>query len=174
MVAKNFQGHTGSDGSSMSDRYVRVGYQSQGMFGENVAAYSNSVWHGHCGLNVDWGTQNQIDLGHRKNIMNFENYNYTEIGIGISYTGAGIPNVGPYVITQNFGMRGQRYVVGVIFDDKNKNREFPAFAFSRPVDPITPLPQHPGAMLSRIQAHPPSRSPHPVVGYQVRCVRPCS
>jgi hypothetical protein len=56
--------------------------------------------------------------------MNFENYNYTEIGIGISYTGAGIPNVGPYVITQNFGMRGQRYVVGVIFDDKNKNQEY--------------------------------------------------
>ena len=124
MVAKNFQGHTGSDGSSMADRYGRVGYQSQGMFGENVAAYSNSVWHGHCGLNVDWGTQNQIDLGHRKNIMNFENYNYTEIGIGITYTGAGIPNVGPYVITQNFGMRGQRYVVGVVFDDKNKNQEY--------------------------------------------------
>lgn len=124
MVAKNFQGHTGSDGSSMADRYRRVNYQSQGMFGENVAAYSNSVWHGHCGLNVDWGTQNQIDLGHRKNIMNFETYNYTEIGIGITYTGAGIPNVGPYVVTQNFGMRGQRYVVGVVFDDKNKNQEY--------------------------------------------------
>ena len=124
MVAKNFQGHTGSDGSSMSDRYNRGGYQSQGMYGENVAAYSNSVWHGHCGLNVDWGTQNQIDLGHRKNIMNFESYNYTEIGIGITYTGAGIPNVGPYVVTQNFGMRGQRYVVGVVYDDKNKNEEY--------------------------------------------------
>ncbi|MBU3741063.1 MAG: hypothetical protein FGM24_02140 [Candidatus Kapabacteria bacterium] len=124
MVAKNFQGHTGSDGSSMSDRYNRGGYQSQGMYGENVAAYSNSVWYGHCGLNVDWGPQNQIDLGHRKNIMNFEGYNYTEIGIAITYTGGAIPNVGPYVITQNFGMRGQRYVVGVVYDDKNKNQEY--------------------------------------------------
>lgn len=125
MVQNNFQGHTGSDGSSLTDRYQRVSYQSQGMYGENVAAYSNSVWYGHCGLNVDWGPQNQIDLGHRKNIMNFENYNYTEIGIGITVVaGGGIPNVGPYVITQDFGLRSVRYVVGVVFEDKNKNQEY--------------------------------------------------
>lgn len=123
MDEKNFQGHTSSNGDELGQRYVKVGYASQGMYGENVAAYSESVWHGHCGLNVDWGEENQRVLGHRKNIMNFENAVYTEIGIGITYNGRGLMqgSVGPYVVTQNFGMRSQRYILGVVYLDKNNN-----------------------------------------------------
>jgi uncharacterized protein YkwD len=123
MVANNFQGHNGSNGSTLDQRYTAVGYQSQGQWGENVSAYSNSVWYGHCGLNVDWGTQNQIELGHRSNIMNFKNAIYTEIGIGITKTLGGLQSgtVGPYVITQDFGMRTIRYITGVVYDDKNSN-----------------------------------------------------
>jgi uncharacterized protein YkwD len=123
MVAMNFQGHTSSNGQQLDDRYATVGYTSQGMFGENVAAYSNSVWYGHCGLNVDWGEQNQIELGHRKNIMNFESTPYTEIGIGITNSGGGLQQgtVGPLVITQNFGIRQTRYVTGVVYRDLNDN-----------------------------------------------------
>ena len=62
MDANNFQGHTSTNGDDLGDRFRTVSYASQGTYGENVAAYSESVWHGHCGLNVDWGTQNQIDL----------------------------------------------------------------------------------------------------------------
>ncbi len=123
MDEKNFQGHTSSNGDQMGQRYTKVGYASMGMSGENVAAYSESVWHGHCGLNVDWGEENQKELGHRRNIMNFASSNYTEIGIGITYNGRGMMQgwVGPYVVTQNFGVRTQRYILGVVYIDKNNN-----------------------------------------------------
>jgi hypothetical protein len=93
------------------------------MYGENVAAYSESVWHGHCGLNVDWGEENQKELGHRRNIMNFDNAVYTEIGVGIIFNGKGLSSgyVGPYVVTQTFGIGPQRFITGVVYDDKNKN-----------------------------------------------------
>ncbi|MBU3698956.1 MAG: hypothetical protein FGM33_02950 [Candidatus Kapabacteria bacterium] len=124
MDEKNFQGHTSSNGDELGQRYVKVGYASMGQYGENVAAYSESVWHGHCGLNVDWGEENQRVLGHRRNIMNYEGGAvYTEIGIGITYNGKGLMQgwVGPYVVTQNFGMRSQRYILGVVYLDKNNN-----------------------------------------------------
>ena len=123
MDEKNFQGHTSSNGDELGQRYVKAGYASMGMYGENVAAYSESVWHGHCGLNVDWGEENQRVLGHRKNIMNYESSVYTEIGIGITYNGRGLMQgwVGPYVVTQNFGIRSQRYILGVVYIDKNNN-----------------------------------------------------
>lgn len=123
MVANNFQGHDGSDGSSLTTRYQRVGYQSMGMYGENVAAYAESVWYAHCGLNVDWGAQNQIDLGHRRNIMNFDTQVYTEIGIGITRTNGGLMQgtVGPYVVTQDFGIRNVKYITGVVYADNNNN-----------------------------------------------------
>ncbi|MBK7185698.1 MAG: T9SS type A sorting domain-containing protein [Ignavibacteria bacterium] len=119
----NFQGHNSSNGDDLGDRYAKVGYASMGTYGENVAAYSESVWHGHCGLNVDWGTQNQIDLGHRTNIMNISNYLFTEIGIGIIINNQGLQtnHVGPYVITQDFGLRSVRYITGVVYNDKNAN-----------------------------------------------------
>lgn len=123
MIAKNFQGHTSSNGDDLSDRYAKVSYQSQGMYGENVSAYAESMWYSHCGLIVDWGEQNQIDLGHRENILNFKNYNYTEIGIGATNSGGGLMSgtVGPWVVTQNFGMRSVRYIVGVCYIDSNEN-----------------------------------------------------
>ncbi len=123
MVANNFQGHVGSNGSQLGQRLAAQGYTSQGQYGENVSAYSNSVWYAHCGLNVDWGPQNQIDLGHRSNIMNFDGAVYTECGIGITRTNGGLQQgtVGPVVVTQNFGMRSQRYITGVVYDDKNGN-----------------------------------------------------
>ena len=123
MVQNNFQGHTGSDGSSLQQRYQRVGYQSMGLYGENVSAYSESVWFGHCGLIVDWGEQNQIELGHRRNLLNFDTQVYTEIGIGITKTNGGLQQgtVGPYVITQDFGIRNVKYITGVVYDDKNNN-----------------------------------------------------
>lgn len=123
MDEKNFQGHTSSNGDELGQRYSKVGYASMGMYGENVAAYSESVWHGHCGLNVDWGEENQKVLGHRSNIMNYNNSVYTEIGIGITFNGKGLSQgwVGPYVVTQDFGVRSQRYIVGVVYIDKNRN-----------------------------------------------------
>jgi len=125
MADNNFQGHDGTDGSDPFTRMNAAGFTGWTYAGENVAAYSSSVWFGHCGLIVDWGTQNQIDLGHRTNILNIKNYTYTEIGIGISKTSGGLQSgtVGPYVITQDFGLRpGKQYIVGVVYSDKNNNK----------------------------------------------------
>ncbi|MBS1562137.1 MAG: T9SS type A sorting domain-containing protein [Bacteroidetes bacterium] len=124
-VANNFQGHNGTDGSTPFTRMNEAGFTGWTYAGENVAAYSSSVWYGHCGLIVDWGTQNQIDLGHRTNILNISNYVYTEIGIDIKKTSGGLQSgtVGPYVITQDFGLRpGRQFIVGVVYSDKNNNK----------------------------------------------------
>ncbi len=121
MDQNNFQGHTGSNGSSLSERMVAAGYGDGAFAGENAAAYSNSPFYGHVSLNVDWGEQNQIDLGHRRNIMNFGNFEYTEIGIGIIYNGKSLPHTGPYVITQDFGRHSVPFLVGVVYEDKNGN-----------------------------------------------------
>ncbi len=122
MDRNNFQGHVGSNGSTVGERMLAAGYGDGNYYGENVAAYSKSVMYGHVGLNVDWGEQNQIDLGHRKNIMNFAEFQYTEIGIGIIQNGQnGGQHTGPYIITQDFGRHSSPFVLGVVYQDKNGN-----------------------------------------------------
>ncbi|MDQ6737943.1 MAG: CAP domain-containing protein, partial [Gemmatimonadota bacterium] len=85
MLAKSYQGHTGSDGSSPATRnqpYL-TGANGYG-FAENVYAYSKSVFYGHAGFEVDWGGSAaaggmQVPAGHRLNIHG----NYREIGVGV-------------------------------------------------------------------------------------------
>lgn len=122
MIQWNYQGHTSHNGDELGTRFSKAGYASQGQYGENVSAYSASIWFGHCGLMVDWGTQNQIDLGHRRNLLNFDGAVYTEIGIGITNSGGNPPSsVGPWVITQDFGITSPRYILGVVYADANSN-----------------------------------------------------
>lgn len=121
MRDKNYQGHNGTDGSTFMQRITKAGYTSSGYSGENVSAYSKTLWYGHCGFNVDWGEQNQIDLGHRSNIMNFDNYVYKEIGVGIYYRVPSGNQTGPYIITHDFGTRMDNFLVGVVYKDNNNN-----------------------------------------------------
>ncbi|MCC6845571.1 MAG: CAP domain-containing protein [Bacteroidetes bacterium] len=121
MRDKNYQGHDGTDGSTFMQRINKAGYVSSGYSGENVSAYSKTLWYGHCGFNVDWGEQNQIELGHRSNIMNFENYVYKEIGVGIYYRTPSGNQTGPYIITHDFGTRMDNFLVGVVYKDNNNN-----------------------------------------------------
>ena len=119
MAVHDFQGHTGSGGSSFTDRIATAGYTGWNAAAENVYAYSDSVSYGHAGFNVDWGVPS---LGHRMNIMNFSAADpvYTEIGIGIVSETSASTAVGPLVVTEDFGRRsGQLYVVGVVYQDQN-------------------------------------------------------
>ena len=119
MAGNNFQGHTGSDGSSMSTRIGAAGYVGWNALAENVYAYAQSVPYGHAGFNVDWGVPS---LGHRQNIMNFSASGpvYTEVGIGIVGESSPSTAVGPLVVTEDFGRRGgQLFVVGVVYRDSN-------------------------------------------------------
>ncbi|MCX7937681.1 MAG: CAP domain-containing protein [Chlorobi bacterium] len=121
MQQNDFQDHIGSDGSTPAQRLQRVGYGSSAI-GENVFAYARSMWHAHCGFNVDWGGDNQQTLGHRRNIMNFDGpIVYTEIGIGVIQDNNPATRVGPYIVTQNFGRGSDVYIVGVVYRDRNGN-----------------------------------------------------
>ncbi len=121
MQQNDFQGHTGSDGSSLQQRLQRVGYAGT-TIGENVFAYARSMWHAHCGFNVDWGQENQQTLGHRRNIMNFDGtVIYNEIGVGVVQDNNPATQVGPYIITQDFARSSQVYILGVVYRDRNGN-----------------------------------------------------
>ena len=121
MADHDFQGHVGSDGSSFTDRITSAGYTGWNAAAENAYAYADSVFYAHAGFNVDWGVPS---LGHRMNLMNFDAVGpvYAEIGIGIVSEMSPATAVGPLVVTQDFGRRsGQLFVVGVIYQDKDKD-----------------------------------------------------
>ena len=121
MAARDFQDHTGSNGLDPFQRMNNAGYTGWNAAGENIYAYSKSVFFGHAGLNVDWGVSS---LGHRMNIMNFSATEpvYGEIGVGIVTETSQSTKVGPLVVTEDFGRRsGQFFVVGVIYQDKNQD-----------------------------------------------------
>lgn len=122
MLAHDFQAHEGTDGTLFSDRATRAGY-SWINIAENVFSYARSVEHGHAGFEVDWGggpeTGGMQDpAGHRQNI---HNGSFREIGIGV-VTGSNT-NVGPTLVTQDFGNRLNLtpLITGVIYYDFNGN-----------------------------------------------------
>jgi hypothetical protein len=121
MFNHNYQGHQGTDGSWPQDRARTAGY-SGSYVGENVAAYSVSTWDAEASFLIDFG--NDSTLGHRKNILDIGLPGlYTEIGIGIVDSGTGFNNndVGPMIVTDDFGDRGQTFVLGVVYNDANHN-----------------------------------------------------
>jgi uncharacterized protein YkwD len=121
MVVNDFQGHFGSNGSSLTTRIEGAGYTGWNALAENVYAYAKSVVYGHAGFNVDWGVPS---LGHRQNIMNFSGSDpvYTEIGIGIVSDTSPSTGVGPLVVTEDFGRRsGQLFVLGVAYRDLDRD-----------------------------------------------------
>ena len=118
MAAHNFQSHTGSNGLTFDQRINNAGYTGWSSIAENIYAYASSVFYGHAGFNVDWGVSS---LGHRQNIMNFQPNSsiYREVGIGIVPETNSATQVGPLVITQDFGRRSATFVVGVVYRDTN-------------------------------------------------------
>jgi len=126
MLENNYQGHTGPDGS-LTTRLAGYTAGANGWsIGENVYAYSKSVWYGHAGFEVDWGGTPlnggmQLPPGHRQNIHNPD---FREVGIGnVIGTNGGSGGVGPQLVTQDFGIKGglQPFVTGVVYRDLNGN-----------------------------------------------------
>ena len=116
MFVKQFQGHSSSNGSSMSTRITNSGYAWR-TIGENVYSYADSVWHGHAGFQVDWGYGSggmQSGRGHR---MNIHSANFREVGIGVVKGTNG--RVGPQLVTQDFGAGSvsQAFITGVAYYD---------------------------------------------------------
>jgi hypothetical protein len=95
---------------------------------ENVYAFANSVFYAHAGFAIDWGEGAgskdgiQDPAGHRVTMMAED---VREVGISVVAENDPNTKVGPLVITQDFGSRdaltGKGYLLGVAFDDKNKD-----------------------------------------------------
>ena len=116
--------HTGINGSTPGDRMAAAGYVFSGSWtwGENIS------WVGTTGrLNLVTSTKDMHENlfkspGHRKNLMNGR---FAEIGVGLrqgQFTDGKTYNA--LMGTQNFALSGASYnpfVVGVVFNDANKN-----------------------------------------------------
>jgi uncharacterized protein YkwD len=94
---------------------------------ENIYAYGRSVLHTHAGFAIDWGSNPdgsgiQDPAGHRDAILSD-----LVREVGISFTPENNPDtqVGPLVVTQNFGNRSaldkKAWLLGVAFQDLNKD-----------------------------------------------------
>jgi len=108
---------------SLSQRITDAGYTNWSIVAENVFAYAESVFHGHSAFAVDWGVS---DRGHRENLMRSE---VREVGISIIPESNPDTQVGPLVVTQDFGNRwnqGNPYLLGVVYADGNGNGRYDA------------------------------------------------
>jgi hypothetical protein len=126
MLQYNYQGHNGPDGSLTTRLQAYTSGANGWSIGENVYAYSRSVWYGHAGFQVDWGGSAatggmQSPPGHRNNI---HSTGFREVGIGVVLgSNGGSGGVGPQLVTQDFGSVGGLlpFVTGVVYRDLNSN-----------------------------------------------------
>lgn len=123
MLVNDYQGHTGSDGSTLGTRASTNGYSNFSNLGENVFSYSKTVFYGHAGFEVDWGGSPatggmQSPPGHR---LNIHSLNFREIGVGV--VDGSNTNVGPQLVTQDFGaqLSPVPFITGVAYYDFNTN-----------------------------------------------------
>ncbi|MEZ5586133.1 MAG: CAP domain-containing protein [Sedimenticolaceae bacterium] len=121
MVAQDAQSHQLAGEASLGSRISASGYTGWNRLAENIYAYSESPAYAHAGFFIDWGYGPggiQSPAGHRNNIMNAD---LTEVGIGVVEDHSSSTQVGPYVVTQDFGNRGsyKAQLVGVSYDDND-------------------------------------------------------
>jgi uncharacterized protein YkwD len=123
MANNGFQSHSGSDGSSPSQRIQQAGYTSASASAENVYSYGTSVDEAMEAFLVDWGVSGN---GHRNNLLqpgvSAQNA-FQSVGIGLVNT-SNNSSFGPMVVTQDFGVQSGALaqVVGVAFNDNNSDR----------------------------------------------------
>ena len=131
MIAQDTQAHILPGEAGLLDRMVAAGYEWTGSVSvsENVFAYTENVFHGHAAFVIDWGstpTGIQNPAGHRDNIMDSS---LQEIGISVVAENNPGTTVGPFVVTQDFGVRGNygdARVLGVVFTDGDGDQFYDA------------------------------------------------
>lgn len=124
MISADTQSHQLPGEADLTVRATQGGYSNWNALGENIYAYSTSVLYGHAGFAIDWGFGTgglQNPAGHRQNIMN---PSFREVGMSVIAENNAATDVGPLVITQDFGNRfsfGNSYLLGVVYADGNTN-----------------------------------------------------
>lgn len=93
---------------------------------ENLFAFAESALHAHQAFVVDWGPGPdgmQTPRGHRDNLIDGQ---MREIGVGVLTDGSGSTNVGPILLTENFGVRSTAgpFLLGVAFIDRDHDDHF--------------------------------------------------
>jgi uncharacterized protein YkwD len=140
MIAADVQSHNVGGEKKLIDRLADAGYDiSQGgTVAENIFAAVDSIVYAEAGLAIDWGADDpntpeleaidgiQTVTGHRNTLLAAD---LREVGVAVTATTTK-ENVGPLVVTQNFGNRaalnGKAFLLGVAYDDKNGNGSYQA------------------------------------------------
>jgi subtilisin-like proprotein convertase family protein len=97
------------------------------LVGESVFMYARNMLHAHAGFAVDWGQavpqgETRPYLGHRNSLMNHDGTRpYVQVGIGIVADADPQTDVGPRLVTIDFGQPSSstRYVTGVCYEDRD-------------------------------------------------------
>lgn len=119
MIAHDEQSHRLPGEPGLGERALQAGY-AYARLAENVFAYAQSMLYAHAGFMVDWGNGPngmQDPPGHRLSTMNAD---YREIGIGVVAESDPATQVGPFVVTENYGLRQhspQVFLLGVAYAD---------------------------------------------------------
>jgi uncharacterized protein YkwD len=135
MIDADIQSHDVGTEKILVERLADAGYDisNGGTVAENIFAAVDSIVYAEAGLAIDWGADDpntpeleaidgiQAITGHRNNLLAAD---LREVGVAVSTANALVKkNVGPLVVTQDFGNRtalnGKAYILGVAFDDKN-------------------------------------------------------
>ncbi len=117
--------------ASLLPRLVAAGYTWTGSIsvGENVFAFASSLFQSHAAFAIDWGftsTGIQNPPGHRNNIMNSS---FKEAGISVIEEYNSSTSVGEYVVTHDFGSRGNYgnpRALGVVYTDNDGDGRYDA------------------------------------------------
>ena len=133
MIARDYFSHYSSDGRSPWDRIAAAGYAPLQYGAENIAGTyapfpideAGTILAMHDRFVVDSGVTGR---GHRINIFN---ENLKEIGLGSatgSFVNGGITYDYTWVLTCDFGTlaSGNPLVIGVVYNDKNKDGQYTA------------------------------------------------
>lgn len=119
MIVADSQSHQLPGELSIGERIRAEGYDYR-YYSENIFAYGRDPVYVHAGFYIDWGSGTATGIqdppGHRINILNAT---ATEVGISAIAETDPATTVGPQVVTQNFGTRGdyRPQLVGVVIDD---------------------------------------------------------
>ena len=122
-IQDNQQAHVLPGEPDAGTRFQAAGYTNWSAIGENIYAYASDPLFAHAGFFIDWGSGPggmQSPAGHRANMLSST---FTEVGIHATAVATSLPNVGPLVVTEDFGTRSnyQPQIVGVVYSDSNSD-----------------------------------------------------
>lgn len=131
MIAADLQSHQVPGEPGLGARFANANYTFSNA-GENIYTTARSIIYGQAGLAIDWGSDDpntaeieaidgiQNPAAHRNILLSSV---FREVGIAVTAEDDPNTDVGPLVVTQEFGNRqqlnGKAYILGAAFVDQN-------------------------------------------------------